>query len=164
MDLCWQSNVSAFEEKEWKCVSPAWLGSENKKFWGLVWISFFLLQMSLRRVVAVSVVTTTMLKSHGYRSSSLGTWTWRALGSFVNNGGCSPTARCWKRQAPIPPETLHLSAGPHGRRRGSHACEATEGGWTSKLQGEPNKLFSREGSWRPANLAKLDTKELLSRD
>ena len=77
MDLCWQSNVSAFEEKEWKCVSPAWLGSESKKFWGLVWISFFLLWMSLRRVVAVSVVTTTMLKSHGYRSTSLGTWTWR---------------------------------------------------------------------------------------
>lgn len=69
-----------------------------------------------------------------------------SLRSFVNNGGCSPTARCWKRQAPIPPETLHLSAGPHCRRRSSHACEATEGGWTSKLQGEPNTLFSREGS------------------
>lgn len=38
-----------------------------------------------------------------------------SLRSFVNNGGCSPTARCWKRQAPIPPETLHLSAGPHCR-------------------------------------------------
>lgn len=58
-----------------------------------------------------------------------------SLRSFVNNGECSPTVRCWKRQAPITPEKLYLSAGPRGRRRSSHVCKASEGGWTRKLQG-----------------------------
>ena len=167
MDLCWQSYVSAFEEKEWNCVSPAWLGSENKKFWGLVWISFFLLWMSLRKGGGSVCCNNYHVEVPWLQRLLTGDlnleMNYGSLRSFVNNGECLPTARCWKRQVPTTPEKLYLSAGPRGRRRSSHVCKASEGGWTRKLQGEPNKLFSIEGSWKPANLAKSDTEELLSR-